>query len=65
MTRIKQLEWWFKDATGKFEKKLEVQKEPEGWMVEFYEGRIYQKEVFVPTLHNNWLPVMKIQVNLN
>jgi len=53
-------EWWFKDALGQTEKKLESQGEPEQKVIEFYEGRLYKKEVETPTLHNNWVPIKKI-----
>jgi hypothetical protein len=52
-------EWWFRDALGNSEKKLDTQTGITPQMVEFYEGRLYQKEVTEPTPHNEWVPVKK------
>ena len=50
-------EWWLKDAINKTEVKLENQDTPEQWIIDFFDGRIYQKEVDEPTNHNNCIPI--------
>ena len=56
-------EWWLKDALNKTEKKLEKQDNITKEMIEFYEGRLYQKDVKTPTLHNNWISISNNDLN--
>lgn len=46
-------EWWMKDALFKTECRLEKQHGITQKMIDFYEGRLYQKEVEDPTEHND------------
>lgn len=58
MSNTKILEWWFKDALNKKEKKIddphvEITQE----IVDFYDGRLYQKEVGKPTTSGQWITI--------
>jgi len=57
MSKIK--EWWFKDALNEKESKLKNQNNITQEIVDFYDGRLYEKEVTEPTLHNNWITIEK------
>ena len=55
MSTIK--EWWFKDAINEKEMKLKKQYGVTKVMIDFYDGRLYEKEVEQPTEHNEWIPI--------
>lgn len=57
-------EWWFKDETGKKEKRMNVIKglrdkngDPLPEVIEVYQGRLYKKEVTKRTRHNKWIAI--------
>lgn len=57
MEKPKLKEWWLKCALGEEECKLEAQGTPSQEIINFYGGRLYQKEVEVPTNHYEWVPI--------
>lgn len=50
-------EWWLKDATGKIEKKLDIQTGVTQVMIDFFEGRLYLKTVKTPTTDVGWVSI--------
>lgn len=57
-------EWWMKDALGKKEMKLKKQFGVTQGAVDFYEGRLYKKQVEFPTTHNDWIAIEeKVKTN--
>lgn len=51
-------EWWFKDAINDKEMKLKKQYGITQKMIDFYDGRLYQKKVDKPTTHNDWIKII-------